>query len=70
MDFAVPVDLRAKMKENKKIKISLNLAREQRNLLNMKVTIIPTVDDPLRTVRKGLEKKTRNKWKTEEGSRL
>ena len=40
VDFAVPADHRVKMKENKKDKY-LELARELKILLKMKVTVIP-----------------------------
>ena len=52
MDFAVHVDNRVK-KTQKKDKY-LDLARELKNLWNMKVTMIPIVIGVLGTVTKGL----------------
>ncbi len=46
MDFAVPADLRVKVKECEK--------RDKYQLWNMKVTIIPIVIGALGTVTKGL----------------
>ena len=43
MDFAVPVDHRVKLKENKKKDKYLYLVRELEKLWNMKVTVILTV---------------------------
>ena len=43
MDFAVPVDHRVKIKENKKRDKYLNLARELKKQWDMKVMMIPTV---------------------------
>ena len=42
-DFAIPVDHRVKLKENKKRGKYLNLAREMKKLWNMEVTVIPIV---------------------------
>ena len=47
MDFAVPADLRLKLKEVEKKDKYLDLARELKKLCNMKVTIIPIVIDAL-----------------------
>ena len=41
MDFAVPADLRIKLKECEKNDKYLDLARELKKLRNMKMTIIP-----------------------------
>ena len=41
MDFAVSADNWVKMKESEKIEKYLDLARELKKLLNMKVRIIP-----------------------------
>ena len=43
VDFAVPDDLRIKLKECEKKNKYLDLARESKILWNMKVTIIPIV---------------------------
>ena len=51
VDFAVPVDHRVKLKESEKKDKYIDLARELKKLLNMKVTIIP-----IGTVTKGLLK--------------
>ena len=40
MDFAVPTDYRVKIKESEKGDRYLNIARELKKLLNMKVTVI------------------------------
>ena len=52
MNFAVPVDIRIKLKESEKRGKYLDL--ELKNLWNMKVTIIPIVIAALGTVTKGL----------------
>ena len=57
MNFAVPVDQTVKLKENKKDKY-LDLARELKNLWNMKVTIIPIVICALGTVAEWIIKGT------------
>ena len=57
VNFTVPADNRVKMKENKKIDKSLNLASEVKHLWNMKVTVTPIVVGALGTVPKGVEKK-------------
>ena len=56
VDFAVPVDYRIKLKEYEKRDKYLDLARELKNLWNMKVTIIPIVIGAFCTVTKGLLK--------------
>ena len=56
MDFAVPAYHRIKLKENEKKDEYLDLAREQKKLWNMKVTIIPIVIGAFSTVTKGLLK--------------
>ena len=56
MDFAVPADHRIKLKECEKRDKYLDLARELKKLLNMKVTIIPIVIGAFDTVTKGLLK--------------
>ena len=56
VDFAVPVDHRIKLKESEKKDKYLDLARELKKLWNMKVTIIPIVNDAFGTVTKGLLK--------------
>ena len=48
---------RVKIKESENIDKYLNLAREQKKLWNMRVTVIPIVVCALGTVRKGLEVK-------------
>ena len=53
MDFDVPAGHRVKIKENEKIEKYLELAREQKKVLNM-VTVIPTVFGALGTFSKGL----------------
>ena len=50
MDFAIPVDHRVKIKENKSRDKYLDLARELKKLWNMKVTVVPIVVDALGTV--------------------
>ena len=56
MDFAVPVDhsIKLKQKKNEKRVKYLNLARELKNLCNMKVEVTPIVISALDTVNKGL----------------
>ena len=56
VDFAVPVDHRIKLKERERKNKYLDLARELKNLWNMKVTIIPIVIGDFGTVTKGLLK--------------
>ena len=50
VDLASPFDHRVKLKENEKKDKYLDLARELKNLWNMKVTIIPVVIGALGTV--------------------
>ncbi len=45
--FAVPADYRINLKENEKKDKYLDLARELKNMWNMKVTIIPIVNGVL-----------------------
>ena len=54
VDFAIPDDHQAKMKESEKRDKYLDLAREPIKLWNMKVTVIPVVINALCTVTKGL----------------
>ena len=54
--FAVPADHRINLKESEKKDRYLELAREIKNLWNMKVTIVPIVIGALGTVTKGLLK--------------
>ena len=56
VDFAVPANHRIKLKECEKKDKYLNLARELKKLLDMKVTIIPIVIGAFGTVTKGLLK--------------
>ena len=55
VNFTIPANCTVKIKENKKRDKYLNFAQELRKLLNMSVTVIPTVIDMLGTVSKGLE---------------
>ena len=43
VDSTVPIDHRIKVKENEKIYKYQDLAREQKNRWNMKVTVMPNV---------------------------
>ena len=54
IDFAVPADQSIKLKECEKKDKYLDLARELKNLWNMKVTIVPIVIGAFGTVTKGL----------------
>ena len=56
MGFPVPTGHRIKMKESKKTIKYLDLAREQKKLWNMMVTVIPIVVGELGTVPKSLER--------------
>ena len=56
VDFAVPADHRAELKECEKKDKYLDLARELKKLWNMQVTIIPLVIGAFGTVTKGLLK--------------
>ena len=55
-DFAVPADHRINLKEFEKKDKYLDLARELKNLWNMKVTIVPIVIGAFGTIIKGLFK--------------
>ena len=50
MDFAVPADLRVKLKENEKKDKYFDFPRELKKMWNMKETFIPTVIGVLSTV--------------------
>ena len=56
MAFTVPVNHRVKIKENEKRDKYLDLARELKNLLNMKIIVISIVVGALGTTPKGLVK--------------
>ena len=56
VDFAVAVDHRINLKESEKKDKYLDLARELKNLWNMKVTTVPIVIGALGTITKGLLK--------------
>ena len=56
MDFAVLADQRVKLKGNEKNNKYLDLAKELKKLLNMKVTFLPIVIGALGTVTNGLIK--------------
>ena len=56
MNFAVSVDHRIKVKENKKRDKYQHLARELKKLWNMKLTVISIVIGALGTIPKGLVK--------------
>ena len=56
IDFAVPADHRVNLKESEMKDKYLDLARELKKLLNMKVTIVPIVIGALGTITKGLLK--------------
>ena len=56
MDFAVPADLRIKLKKCEKKDKYVDLARELKKLWNMKVTIVPIVIGAFSTVTEGLLK--------------
>ena len=56
VNFAVPADHRMNLKESEKKDKYLDLAREIKKLLNMKVTIVPIVIGALGTVTKRLLK--------------
>ena len=60
VDFAVPVDHRIILKESEKKDKYLDLARELKNLWNMKVKIVPIVIDALGTRYKGYLKGLEN----------
>ena len=67
MNFAVLADHRVKMKESEKIDKYLDLARELKKLLDMKLIVTPILFCSLGTVFKNLGKK--KLAKTEEESR-
>ena len=50
MNNTVPADHRVKLKEDEKRNKYIDLARELKNLWNMKVTVILIVDAALRTI--------------------
>ena len=52
VDFAIPADHRIKLKESEKKDKYLDLARESKNLWNMRVTVIPIVIGAFGTVTK------------------
>ena len=56
MDFTVP-SKRCENKESEKIDKYLDLARELKRLLNMRMTVIPMIIGALGMVHKGLKKK-------------
>ena len=56
VNFAIPAEHRIKLKECEKKDKYHNLARELKQLWNMKVTIVPIVIGALGTVTKGLLK--------------
>ena len=56
MDFAVPANHRVKLEKSEKKDKYLDLARELKNLGNMKITVIPIAMGALGTVIKGLVK--------------
>ena len=56
VDFAIPVDHRVKIKENKKRDKYLDLAKELKKLCNMRVMVIPIVIGEHGTVSKYLER--------------
>ena len=60
MDFAIPMYQRVKIKENKKRDKYLDLARELKNLWNMKMIVIPNVIGVLGTLSKVLVKRLEN----------
>ena len=55
MNFVVLADHKEKIEESKKIDKYLNLARELKKMLNMKVTVIPVVIGALGTAPKSFE---------------
>ena len=57
VNFFVSVDHKEKIKESETIDIFLDLAREPKNLCNMKVTVVPIVVGAHGTVLKGLWKR-------------
>ena len=57
MDFGILTDHIVELKESEKRDKYLDLARELKQLRNMKVMVIPVVIDALGTIPKGLIKK-------------
>ena len=57
VDFASPTDHKVEIKESKKFDTYLDLVREQKNLLNMNVMVIPVVVRALGTIPKKLERR-------------
>ena len=55
-DVAVSADHRAQVKECEKLNKYLDLAREQKKLCNMKMTVIPIILVTLGTIPKNMEK--------------
>ena len=56
VDFDVPADHKVKLKEGEKRDTYLDLAREQKKLWNMKLTVKPIIIGALGTITKGLVK--------------
>ena len=56
VDFAVPVDHRVKLKENERKVKYMDIAKELKRLLKMKMTFLPIVIDVFGTVTEGLIK--------------
>ena len=68
MDLAVLLDLRVKIKENEKRDKYLDLAREQKQLWHMMVTLIPIIMGTLGTIPQKLGKELEEMeigWQTE-----
>ena len=57
MDFAVPVEYQVKLKEGEKRDRYIDIARELRNLGNMKVAVMPIIIVALGTIFKALVKR-------------
>ena len=56
-DFAVPTDRRVKLKKIEKKAKYLDLAKELKKLMNMKITVIPIIVGALDTRTRGLRNK-------------
>ena len=56
VEFAIPADYSVKIKESEKSDKYLDLARELRKLLNMRVTVIPIVIGAFGTVSQDMER--------------
>ena len=69
MNLAVPANYRLKIKENEKINKYLDLSRELKRQLNMKMMVILIVTGALGTDTKGLEKRLRLTGDLEEESK-